>query len=204
MFGGSFNPVHNGHIMLAQAFTEKLDLDKILIVPSYISPHKAGDSTVTPLQRLEMCRAAFSDIRKAEVSDIEIKRKGQSYTYLTLEELSVIYSGAELFLITGADMFMTIDKWKNPELIFRKAVICGVPRNEDNIEALEKQAEQLRSLGARTEILDAGIVTVSSTMIREMVRTGKDISRLVPEAVAAYIKKNRLYTDILPDTSTGA
>ena len=196
MFGGSFNPVHNGHIMLAQAFTERLHLDKILIVPSFISPHKAGDSAVTPFQRLEMCRAAFSGIPGAEVSDIEIKRKGRSYTYLTLEELSVIYSGAELFLITGADMFMTIHKWKNPEVIFRKAVICGVPRNEDNIEALKKQAEQLTALGARTEILDAGIVTVSSTMIRERVRSGEDISSLVPEAVAAYIRENRLYAPV--------
>ena len=148
MFGGSFNPIHNGHIMLANAFQKELSLDKVLIIPTYIPPHKQRDYSVSPQQKLEMCRLAVKDMPFAEVSDIEIKRQGASYTYMTLQELRKIYPHDELYLITGADMFMTIHQWKNPEIIFALATICGVPRNDDDISDLEKQAEFLHTLGA--------------------------------------------------------
>ena len=133
MFGGSFDPIHNGHVSLAHAFVDTLCLEKVLIIPTHYPPHKQKKTTVTPQQRLDMCRLAFEGEELFEVSDIEIKREGKSYTYMTLEELSIIYPDDELYLITGADMFMTIDQWKEPEIIFRHAVICGVPRDDDDI-----------------------------------------------------------------------
>lgn len=193
MFGGSFDPIHSGHVSLAHAFTEKLGLDRVLIVPTFIPPHKIKKTSVTPEQRLDMCRLAFEGEKGYEVCDIEIRRQGASYTYMTLEQLSRSYPGDELYLITGADMFMTIHQWKNPEIIFRLAIVCGVPRNDDDIADLEKQARFLNTLGAKTEILDAGIMTVSSTEIRERVALGKDISRLVPPEVGRYIRERGLY-----------
>ncbi len=193
VFGGSFNPIHNGHIQLVNTFTDNLGLDRAIIIPAYVSPFKEKDKYVTPIQRYEMCRLAFEGDEKAKISDIEIKRKGASYTYMTLEELSEKYRGDELFLITGADMFMSVHTWKHPEIIFRLATICGIPREGEGISSLKKQAERLEKIGARTEILDISILTVSSTEIRNKVRNGESISGLVPRAVEYYISKNRLY-----------
>ena len=140
-----------------------------------------------------MCRLAVKDMPFAEVSDIEIKRQGASYTYMTLQELRKIYPHDELYLITGADMFMTIHQWKNPEIIFALATICGVPRNDDDISDLEKQAEFLHTLGAKTKILNVNIMTVSSTQIRKNISHEKKIFGLVPPSVEDYILKNGLY-----------
>lgn len=194
MFGGSFNPIHIGHIQLAQAFVKRLKLDKVLVIPAFIPPHKQYDDSVSPQDRLEMCRLAVKNLPFAEVSDIEIKRGGSSYTYLTLEELSEKYKNDELFLITGADMFMSIHTWKYPEIIFSLATICGVPRNSDDIKNLEKQAEYLKSLGAKTEILDVSLMTVSSTEIRNKVKNGEKFSTLVMPEIENYILKNKLYS----------
>ena len=91
MFGGSFDPVHNGHVQLAQAFIKELSLDKVFIVPAFISPFKQGGAAVLPHHRAEMCRLAFRDIQQAEISDIEIKREGSSYTYQTLQALTELH-----------------------------------------------------------------------------------------------------------------
>lgn len=193
MFGGSFNPIHIGHIQLAKAFVKRLELDKVLVIPTFIPPHKQCDNSVSPADRLEMCRLAVKDLPFAEVSDIEIRRGGASYTYLTLEELSEKYRNDELFLITGADMFMSIHSWKHPEIIFSLATICGVPRNNDDIKDLERQAGYLKTLGAKTEILDMSLMAVSSTEVRNKIKSGEDFSMLVVPEVENYILKNKLY-----------
>ncbi len=193
IFGGSFNPIHNGHIQLVNTFIDNLRLDRAIIIPAYVSPFKEKDNSVMPEQRLEMCRLAFEDNKKVEVSDIEIRRGGASYTYMTLAELSEKYKGDEFFLITGADMFMSVHTWKHPEIIFRIATICGIPREGEDIYSLHRQAEYLKKLGAKTEILDISVMTVSSTEIRRKIREGRSISGLVPEAVENYIRKNKLY-----------
>ena len=193
MFGGSFNPIHNGHIELAKAMYKELKLDKLLIMPSYIPPHKFVDSAAFPDQRFEMCCLAAKDIDSFEVSNIEIKRQGASYTYLTLKELKAIYPEDELYLLMGAEMFMTLQDWKKPEVIFRLAEVCCVPRNDDDITKLSAQAEKLNKMGAKTRVLDAGVMTVSSTEIRRKVRNGEDISGLVAASVEKYIKEHYLY-----------
>ena len=193
MFGGSFDPVHNGHVQLAQAFIKELSLDKVFIVPAFISPFKQGGAAVLPHHRAEMCRLAFSNIPQAEISDIEIKREGSSYTYQTLQALTDKLDTDKIFLITGADSFMSIHKWKEPEIIFRHAVICGLPRNDDDISALEKQSEYLHGLGAETRILNISVMTVSSTDIRCKAAKGESIRGLVPDDVERYIIENGLY-----------
>ncbi len=193
IFGGSFNPIHNGHIELAKKFFNKLELDRLFIVPTYIPPHKSMKDYIFPDQRFEMCSLAVKGIDGFEVSNIEIKRHGASYTYLTLKELHSLYPDDELYLLTGADMFMTLHEWKKPEVIFELSTVCGVSRNDDDTAVLEKQAEYLRSLGARTVVLDAEIMTVSSTEIRNRVKNGEDISELVDPKVKRYIKEHNLY-----------
>ena len=193
IFGGSFNPIHNGHIELAKKFFNKLELDRLFIVPTYIPPHKSMKDYIFPDQRFEMCSLAVRGIDGFEVSNIEIKRHGASYTYLTLKELHSLYPDDELYLLTGADMFMTLHEWKKPEIIFEFSTVCGVSRNDDDTAVLEKQAEYLRSLGARTVVLDAEIMTVSSTEIRNRVKNGEDISELVDPKVKRYIKEHNLY-----------
>jgi len=197
MFGGSFNPIHTGHVMLVKAFAEALELDKVLLMPPYENPHrhKQKDVSVTTEQKLEMCRLAIQDMPFAEVSDIEIKRQGTSFTYMTLEELSEIYPVAELFLITGADNFMKIHRWRKPDIIFRLATICGVPRNNNDISDLKKQAEYLHTLGAKTYILNADIMNVSSTDVRNNIALGKSISGMVAPEVEKYILENGLYKE---------
>ena len=193
MFGGSFDPVHNGHVQLAQAFIKELSLDRVFIVPAFISPFKQNGAAVLPVHRAEMCRLAFKDIPQAENCDIEIKREGSSYTYQTLEALTDKLDTEKIYLITGADSFMTIHKWKEPESIFRHAVICGLPRNDDDISVLEKQSEYLHALGAETRILNISVMTVSSTEIRSRAANGESIKGLVPDDVERYIVENRLY-----------
>ena len=193
MFGGSFDPVHNGHVQLAQAFIKELSLDKVFIVPAFISPFKQGGAAVLPYHREKMCRLAFGNIPQAEISDIEIKREGPSYTYQTLEALTKKLDKEKIFLITGADSFMSIHKWKEPEIIFRHAVICGLPRNADDISVLERQSEYLRTSGAETRILNISVMTVSSTEVRAKAAKGESIKGLVPDDVERYIAENGLY-----------
>lgn len=193
MFGGSFNPVHNGHVALARAFSEKLKIDRLLVIPTFVPPHKQHDASVTPNDRVEMCRLAFESLSYAEVSTTEIERGGASYTYLTLQTLHESYPQDELFLIMGADMFLSIQDWKKPEIIFALATVCGVPRNQNDTKALAAHAQTLNALGAKTEILDAHVMTVSSTELREKIKSGVDYADLVPPSVADYIRKNQLY-----------
>ena len=202
IFGGSFDPVHNGHVELSQAFMSTLSLDRVLVIPAYVSPFKIKNRAALPLQRLEMCRLAFSELPNTEVSDIEIVRQGASFTYQTLQTLALQCPDSELFLITGADSFLTLQNWREPKEIFRLATVCVIPRNDDREDVLKKHAEYLHELGAKTEILGAEVMTVSSTEIRRRVQSGESIKGLVPEKVEEYIYENGLYLpqDEIQDT----
>lgn len=193
VFGGSFDPIHNGHVELSQAFVNLLSIDKVLVVPARVSPFKLVSGATDPRHRANMCRIAFEGYDNTEVSEIELMREGASYTYETLREFSVYYPGSELFLITGADAFLTIEKWKEPAEIFRLAVICALPRNNDDIRILKEHSQFLEGMGARTRILDIRVADISSTQIRRRVMDGESISGLVPSGVERYIREKGLY-----------
>ncbi len=194
VFGGSFDPIHNGHIALSQAFAEMLTLDRILVMPAYVSPFKQTKTGMArPEQRLEMCRLAVQDQPRTEVCDMELRREGPSYTAETLRALSEQYPHSELFLITGADAFMTLQDWKDPPTIFRLATLCTVPRRGVTVERLEQHAAVLQSFGAKTVVADIHVLTVSSTEIRACIRSGVPLTGLVPAAVEQYIRDNELY-----------
>ena len=195
MFGGSFNPIHNAHINLATAFIKKLKLDKLLLIPTATPPHKSDSEMVLSEHRLNMCRLATEDIKKIDVSDIEIKREGKSYTVDTLRQLKDMYPESELYLITGADMFVTLLDWKAPEEIFSLATVCTVPRNDDDIEVLKEKEKQYNALGAKTVILDLKKSNISSSKIRKHIFNDESFSKYVDEKVEKYIYANYLFMD---------
>ena len=194
VFGGTFNPIHNGHLSLARRFALALGAEKVLFMPAYQPPHKRTPEFASPSDRLAMCRLAAKD-GPFEVSPLEIERGGRSYTSDTLRELKRMEPDSELFFLTGEDMFLTIERWREPETIFSLATICAAPRSASGLKRLLEHETVLRKLGARTVVLDIPYLPVSSTEVREAVRAGKSIEKLVPPAVAEYIGRNHLYTE---------
>ncbi len=194
IFGGSFNPPHNGHINIARKITDFFSFDKVFIIPSSIPPHKEITSKVTQQQRLEMCKLAFDD-NIFFVSDIEMQREGKSYTYDTLSELKNTFDG-EFYLIIGSDMLLCFDEWYRYKDILNMVSIIVSARKTDEKETnlIKEKAYELNSLtpGAVT-IFDIVPFEISSTQIREMVKGNKDISGFVPKSVCEYIYEWGLY-----------
>ena len=194
IFGGTFNPPHVGHVEAAKSFISELSLDKLLVVPTYIPPHKSLDVIATPEERLEMCNLAFSGIDKCEVSDIEIKRGGKSYTYMTLEELHS--ENNELFLLCGTDMIMTLDAWKNPDVIFRLATVCYARREcdkDNDIKIKEKTVLYREKYGAEIVFLNSSVIEISSSEIRQNLKNGERSCEFLTETVKKYITDCELY-----------
>ena len=194
IYGGTFSPVHNAHVKAAEAFVEKYALDKLLIIPAGIPPHKQLSGGDDPLLRFEMCNLAFSGLPKTEVSDIEIKRVGKSYTVITLRELSSPEN--DIYMLCGSDMVLTLDRWYCFEEIFKLCTVVYARRENDaQIEGTinEKVAEYKSKYGARVEKLDLVPLELSSTEIRTAVAAGSDISHSVPEKIEDFIKGKGLY-----------
>lgn len=194
VFGGTFNPVHKGHIMLAEYCMDSVGLDRIIMIPTAVPPHKISNNLASENDRLNMCKLACRGKDNFFVSDIEIKRQGKSYTYETLTQLKEIYPDDHLYTIMGADMFLTLDRWKNPEIIFKKSSIITIPRDEENKHELENFYNKvLKAMGASSVILPNPVMSVSSTFIRENLDNFNLISDMLDKGVYDYIIKNNLY-----------
>lgn len=192
IFGGTFNPIHNGHIHLAKQFALQLGVDKVILIPTCVPPHKQAPDLASAQDRLAMCvLAAAEDL--FEVSDIEMKRSGPSYTADTLRELKLTYPDSEFYLITGEDMFLTLERWHKSQTIFDLAVLCAAPRSSDGLEKLREYAGMMQQHGAKTNIQNIEYLPISSTMVRDAVKRGENIAGLVPTLVADYIAENKLY-----------
>lgn len=194
VFGGTFNPVHKGHIMLAEYCMDSVGLDRIIMIPTAVPPHKISNNLASENDRLNMCKLACRGKENFFVSDIEIKRQGKSYTYETLTQLKEIYPDDHLYTIMGADMFLTLDRWKNPEIIFEKSSIITIPRDEENKHELENFYDKvLKAMGASSVILPNPVMSVSSTFIRDNLDNFNLISDMLDKGVYDYIIKNNLY-----------
>lgn len=194
IMGGTFDPIHIGHMQLAeQALTEK-ELDIVLFVPNHM-PWMKHDRTVTAAEhRAAMVRLAIEDNPAFKLSTVEIDAGGNSYTWQTLETLKEQYPGDEFFFILGADSLLSIEKWAHPEKVFKNAVILAAVRDDCDKEKLEKQKEMLtEKYDARIQLLSMSPIAVSSTEIRQGFYTDSRIRELVPEKTADYILKNHLY-----------
>ena len=193
IYGGSFSPPHNGHIKAAEAFLEQMWLDFLFVIPAAIPPHKAAPE-VSPEDRLNMTRLAFSGMDGVYVSDMELLRKGPSYTVDTLRELAG--DDKRLFLLLGTDMVLTLDEWKNPEEIFQLSYPVYVRREKDKIlddKILAKLALYKEKYGKMVTKLTMEPIEISSSQIRERIAAGLPISDLVPASVEDYIKTHHLY-----------
>lgn len=192
ILGGSFNPIHRGHIELAKTAKRELLLDGVLIIPDKIPPHKSAREMIPEEHRINMCRLA-AEKEGFDVSDIELKMEGASFTYRTLERLRDIDPTAEYVLICGADMFNTLLEWKNPHRIFELCTVCGVYRAGENFELMQKMRDRYLSTGARACVINADIPDISSTEVRRRLKAGEDVSDLLDIGVYNYIKVNNLY-----------
>ncbi len=193
IFGGSFNPVHNGHVHLFNAFRQLVKPNLTIIIPTFIPVHKrVGGDFLSPEHRLNMCSLAFAG-EGVEISDIETASSRACYTFDTLTQLKKRYPDGEFYLACGADMFLTFDKWYRFEDIYRLAVICGIRRSKSDA-SLDAFAKAQAPFGMRALIADAPEVDISSTQVRQLITSGGDWSALVPSKVADYIRQNGLYT----------
>lgn len=195
IFGGSFDPVHSGHVRYANFICDKLDLDELIIIPAKLSPFKKTNS-VSDNDRLNMCRLVFTD-KRMTVSDTEIRRGGVSYTVDTVRELKRQRPTDGLYLFVGGDQLMSFDRWRCFDEILASTVLVAVKRDDSvSHEELESFADsRLRRYG-KVEIIDFIPFDVSSTEIRERLEKGLSISGLVPEEAEKYILRGGLYRDI--------
>ena len=194
IYGGTFSPVHAGHVAAARAFMEQMWLDVLYVIPTGTTPHKQMDGEVTAAQRLRMCELAFQDVEGVIVSDMEIRREGKSFTVDTLEALYA--EDRRLFLLMGTDMMLTLGSWRNPERIFALCYPVYVRRESDKAldeEIVQKIAQYNQKYGKVVRRIVTDPIEVSSTGIRSRIRAGHSIDGLVPARVAAYIEENRLY-----------
>lgn len=195
MLGGTFDPIHNGHLELARAFARILSLDRVILMPTAIPPHKLKPSMAPPEKRLTMCRLAVADDPLFAVSDLELSRGGASFTVDTLETLTAQQPEADWFLITGADMFLTLGSWWRFADIAKMATLCAAPRDAGSAARLRAYAAELEGQGARCVIADLPLMPVSSTGLRERIAAGEDTAGWLPAPVAAYIAREGLYTN---------
>lgn len=194
IYGGTFAPIHNGHVAAAEAFLRQMELDLLYIIPAAIPPHKQIDASDDPMHRLRMCERAFAGRRDILVSDMEIARGGRSYTVDTLRALSG--EDRRLFLLMGTDMMLTLDEWRAPDEIFRLCYPVYVRRENDPIleaRIIAKNKEYLERFGKIVRRLPIDVTELASTDIRARVHEGASPDGLVPPAVADYIKEHRLY-----------
>lgn len=194
VFGGTFNPVHIGHIQAAKQALTALHLDRVLLIPDHIAPHKElPTGSPTPQQRLDMLRIAVQDCPGLEISDIELRREGVSYTYLTIQELKRMYPHDQLVLLMGTDMFTSFDSWRNPEEILKNAslgVFCRGDKKEKQTIAAQK--ERMEAMGAQVELAHNDVIAISSTQMRRLLAF-RCAGSFLPEAVLEYIREYRLY-----------
>ena len=194
IYGGTFAPVHNGHVRAAKAFMEQMKLDYLFIIPAYLPPHKQIDESDDPLYRLRMCELAFGDMDGIVISDCEIARGGKSYTYDTLKELE--RPDTRLFLLCGTDMVLTFDTWYRYEDILKMCYPVYVRRESDPLignRIVKKIGEYYEKHGVMFRKILTEPIEFSSTDVRRAVSEGRDISGLVPPAVERFIRENGLY-----------
>ena len=194
IYGGTFSPVHNGHVAAAKAFMEQMWLDILYVIPTGVTPHKTMKGDATAADRLEMCRLAFDGMEGVIVSDLEMRREGKSYTVDTLREL--YDPDGRLFLLMGTDMLMTLDQWREPEEIFRLCYPVYVRRESDgelDAAIVEKITSYQQRFGKVVRRIVTPAIELSSTDVRAAVAEGFPIEGAVPPAVATYIRDRGLY-----------
>ena len=195
ILGGTFNPIHYGHLILAENALVQYHLDKIWFMPAGNPPHKKASEILDIKDRIEMVSLAISDNSKFELFLYEAKKSGICYTAQTLSELKEKYPENEYFFIMGADSLVDFDSWRNPDIICKKASILAAVRDDVDMQDLKAQINRLKKrYDADIFELNTPNFSVSSHNIRLRVRENETIRYLLPDAVIRYIEEHHLYT----------
>lgn len=198
ILGGTFNPIHCGHLYLAESAMKAASLDEVLFIPSGLSYMKNQREILSPVDRMEMVKLAIRDYPNFNTSSIEINKVGNSYSYETILELKEQYRDVEFFFLTGADTLFSMERWKNPDIIFREVAILAAYRIGVSLEALQQQISYLQGkYAANIHLTAITHVDISSTDIRQLIKRGDSIHGLVPSAVECYIKQHHFYNNSL-------
>ena len=199
ILGGTFNPIHCGHLIIAETVREKMCLDKVLIIPSGQPPHKPDTEVIDAEHRYELVRRAVASNSFIEASRVEIDRKGFTYTVNTLTTLRKVYGQeAGLFFIIGADIIPELTAWKDFANVFRLCEFVAVLRPGHDRKEIEADIELLKQkYDLRIQMVDAPLIDISSSDIRDRCSAGRSIKYLVPESVEDYIKSEGLYRQAL-------
>lgn len=193
VFGGTFNPVHKGHIRLCMECQQQFAFDQILLLPSNLPPHKAAVELASNEDRLQMCRLAIAGNPLFEVSSLEMQRQGLSYTIDTIELLKQQYAGAQLYLIIGSDMLFMFDQWKRYRDILNLTTVVVGARHPGEYDRMKNYKERLGSCGETIRIIHSDVVDISSTQLRDALKSKKEAGRYLENSVYRYIVERRLY-----------
>jgi nicotinate-nucleotide adenylyltransferase len=192
ILGGTFNPPHLGHLICAQEAYLHLRLDRVMLIPAHIPPHKAVEEDPGAEHRLELCQIAVRGDERLVVSDIEVQRDGPSYTVDTLEVLKTRAPDTELFLIVGGDIAAGFPRWREPERVLSLASLAVAQREGTDRSTIDAALAQVKG-GDRATFFPMPMISISSSAIRDRTRASRPIKYMVPDAVAAYISDHGLY-----------
>ena len=196
IMGGTFDPIHNGHLIVAEAVRDTLDLDEVLFIPSARPPHKLDREVTSPEHRLAMTVLATCFHPQFRVSSIEILRQGPSYAVDTIDAIKMEYEvGTEFYFILGADAALELSTWHNAQELIEKCNFIAATREGTNIDIRDIEAQFGTSAKGHIQRVLTPKIEISSTDIRDKLRHGRSIRYLVPDTVEAYIRKENLYND---------
>jgi len=192
ILGGTFNPPHMGHLVMAQEALDQLDLDRVVLMPVAVPPHKEAREDPGAEERVDLCRLAVGDDDRLEVSTLEVDRGGASYTVDTLRTFHELEPEHDLIFIVGGDMAQSLPAWRDPETILQLARLAVAEREGVRREDIARRLDPLHD-GDRVLFFDMPRIDVSSSAIRRRVAEGRPIRYLVPDAVADAIAERGLY-----------
>ncbi|MBN2090059.1 nicotinate-nucleotide adenylyltransferase [candidate division KSB1 bacterium] len=189
IYGGTFDPIHTGHLILAESVRSQLKLDKILFIPAAIPPHKTESKITSPEIRYEMLQLAVADNPYFQVSSLEIQRTGVSYTINTIKTIheQMQLQREELYFILGADNILGFPTWHKPDEILELCHIVVLPRPEIDLKNIHPMLQN------KIIIVKTPIIEISSSVIRQLSKQGRSIRYLVPESIFQYLQRNQLY-----------
>ena len=192
IFGGSFNPPHNGHLHLAESVHAALQLDEVWLIPAKQPPHKSASAYAPAEDRLAMCRLAAENYPWMRAEDYELRQDAVSYTYYTVTHFAEEYPDAKFYLLIGGDMLRTFTQWYRWKDILQYTALAAIAREEQEYAELAECAENLRQYG-EIHLLNVETFPISSTKIRENVQKRQNNSCYLPEKIVQYMKQRNLY-----------
>lgn len=197
IMGGTFDPIHNGHLMLAEYAYYQFQLDEVWFMPNGNPPHKANDTIESQTKnRVEMVKRTIADKEYFSLQLYEVENKEVNYSYKTMGHFHQVYPEHTFYFIIGADSLFSIEKWAHPEIFLRNCIVLAAYRGETGTEEMLSQIQYLnKKYDADIHLLNTPNVDISSSDIREKIKEGQSIHEMVPKAVLSYIKEKQLFKD---------